>query len=81
MLFRLWEKGERRMKCPTCGKEMETCYLESNSFLYLTRKMHPFAEPVFASSRDKIANLNTRADGTGIPVQICQACRQVSFRY
>ena len=69
------------MKCPTCGGEMETCYLESGSFLYLTRKLHPFLGPVFASSRDKIAKLNTRADGTGIPVSICQACRQVSFRY
>lgn len=69
------------MKCPACGREMETCYLESNSFLYLTWKLHPFMGPVFASSRDKIAKLNTRADGTGIPASICQTCRQVSFRY
>ena len=69
------------MKCPACGREMETCYLESNSFLYLTWKLHPFIGPVFASSRDKIAKLKTRADGTGIPVSICQTCRQVSFRY
>ena len=69
------------MKCPACGREMETCYLESNSFLYLTWKLHPLMGPVFASSRDKIAKLNTRADGTGIPVSICQTCRQVSFHY
>ena len=69
------------MKCPACGREMETCYLESNSFLYLTWKLHPFMGPVFASSRDKIAKLNTRADGTGILASICQTCRQVSFRY
>ena len=23
-LFRLWGKGERCMKCPVCGREMET---------------------------------------------------------
>ena len=54
-LFRLWGKGERCMKCPLCGKEMETCYLESSSFLYLTRKLHPFAGPGLAPGRDKIA--------------------------
>ena len=43
------------MKCPLCGKEMETCFLESNSFLYLTRKLHPFMGPVFAPGCDKIA--------------------------
>ena len=69
------------MKCPVCGREMETCFLESNSFLYLTRKLHPFAGPGLAPGRDKIARLNTRADGTGISVSICQTCRQVSFRY
>lgn len=69
------------MKCPVCGREMETCYLESNSFLYLTRKLHPIMGPAFAPGGDKIAKLNTQADGPGIPVHICQACRQVSFRY
>ena len=69
------------MKCPICGREMETCYLESSGFLYLTWKLHPFAGPGLAPCRDKIARLNTRADGTGISVYICQTCRQVSFRY
>lgn len=69
------------MECPFCGGEMETCYLESNSFMYLTRKLHPFAGPVFAPGRDKIAKLNTRADGTGIPVRICPTCRKVIFSY
>ena len=41
----------------------------------------PFMGPVFAPGCDKIAKLNTRADGTGIPVYICQTCRQVSFHY
>ena len=69
------------MKCPVCGREMETCYLESNSFLYLTRNLPPIMGPTFAPGGDKIAKLNTRADGPGIPVHICQACRQVSFHY
>ena len=60
---------------------METCYLESNGFLYLTRKLHPIMGPAFAPGGDKIAKLNTQADGPGIPVHICQACRQVSFHY
>ena len=32
-------------------------------------------------SKPSLARLNTRADGTGISVSICQTCRQVSFRY
>lgn len=69
------------MDCPFCGGRMEDCYLESNSFLYLMRTLHPVMGPVFASKRDKIARLNSRRDGTGIPVHICPSCRKVVFSY
>ena len=69
------------MKCPFCESELGNCYLESSGFLYLTTKLHPFAGPQIAPKKDKIARLNGRKEGTGIPVQYCPACRKVSFRY
>ena len=69
------------MDCPFCGGKMEDCYLESNSFLYLTRRLHPFMGPAFAPKGDKVARLNTRREGTGIPVHICPSCRKAVFCY
>ncbi|WP_186566572.1 PF20097 family protein [Lawsonibacter celer] len=69
------------MKCPFCESELGNCYLESSGFLYLTTKLHPFAGPQIAPKKDKIARLNGRKEGTGIPVQYCPACRKVIFRY